>query len=335
MQWFVVPDLDGPTSGGTQYDRMLLAAASGTGLSCATLSHAAAPAALVRATAGDVFWVDSLFLGSFAGLVACARADTPVGLIAHYLPSLVEEGEGLALDQLTVAERSALQAASLFLVTSDFMGRVIRRLVGDRSPILCVEPGRAGCEPLLLPDPPVRALLVANLVPGKGVAPFLAALAKHAILADDFSLRVVGSLGSDPAYARRCVELAADTRLRGRVDLVGELSPGDTLRAMEASNLLISASFMESYGMALAEGRAIGLPIVARAGGNVVNLVEPYSGGELVQDEDELALAFLRLVREPERLRRRLILARARSLPPRSWADAARELASQLPGPCG
>jgi glycosyltransferase involved in cell wall biosynthesis len=253
-----------------------------------------------------------------------------VGLLAHYLPSLLTAGEKLGLAQLTLAERAALQTASHFLVPSRFMGAVIRRLAGDGPPIIWVEPGRASASALPLPAPPVRALLVAHLVPGKGVAPFLAALAEHLAEADDFSLRVVGGSGLDPHYAQRCLELAGAPRLRDRVKLLGELSPADTLRAMASSNLLISASRMESYGMALAEARGLGLPILARRGGNVANLVEAAAGGELVSDETELAIAGLRLARAPARLRRRLDQARARALPPRCWADAGRDFASPV-----
>ena len=330
MHWFIVPDLDGPPSGGTQYNRMLIAAANEAGVPCTALGRAAAPTVLARGTAGDMFWVDSLFLDDFAALAARVWSGTRVGLLAHYLPSLLAAGEELRLAQLTLAERVALQTASHFLVPSHFMAAVIRRLAGDGPPIVCVEPGRASAGAVRLPDPPVRALMVANLVPGKGVASFLAALAEHITEADDFALRVVGGFGRDPPYAQRCVELAGDPRLRGRVELAGELSPADTLGAMAASNLLISASGMESYGMALAEARGLGLPIVARAGGNVRNLIEVVAGGELVTDEAELAVACLRLAREPPRLRRRLVQAHAHALPPRSWADAAREFASQL-----
>jgi hypothetical protein len=334
MHWFIVPDLDGPVSGGTLYNRRFIAAANQAGVPCQTLHRAAAHAALARGTVRDVYWVDSLFLGSFAALAGRARPGVRVGLLAHYLPSLLAAGQELGRARLTRAERMALQAASLFLVPSRFMGAVVRRLAGAGPPIICVEPGRPSAGAAPPPDPPMRALLVANLVPGKGVAPFLAALAAHVTVADDFTLRVVGSFGSDPAYARSCAAFAETPRMRGRVELLGELSPEDTLRAMAASNLFISASRMESYGMALAEARALGLPIVARAGGNVANLVEGDAGGQLVSDEAELAVACLGLARDRTRHRQRLAQARTHTLPPRSWADAAREFATQVTAVC-
>jgi glycosyltransferase involved in cell wall biosynthesis len=94
---------------------------------------------------------------------------------------------------------------------------------------------------------------------------------------------------------------------------------------MAASNLFVSASIMESFGMALAEARTLGLPIVARAGGNVATLVHGGCGGELVTDPSELAAACLRLCRDAGEHRRRLAMARATALPPRPWSEVGRE----------
>jgi hypothetical protein len=66
--------------------------------------------------------------------------------------------------------------------------------------------------------------------------------------------------------------LAADPTLRGRVKLLGELSPAAAVRVMAASNLMLSTSVMESYGMALDEARTLGLPILATAGGHTSSI---------------------------------------------------------------
>jgi hypothetical protein len=325
MDWFIVPDLDGPISGGTLYDRLLIASANDAGCPSVAISLDRAHEVLAGANAGDRIWVDSLYLEEFPALVRAARRSARVALLAHYLPSLVTSGDGLRASDLSGGEVAALAAASLVLVPSPFMRRMVERLAGPGRTILCLEPGRVAEGRAVLPGPPVQAVMVANLVPGKGVAPFLACLAQQILASDDFHLTIVGGASFDRDCAEICLVLGDGPRLRGRVRFVGQQAPAATLRHMAASNLFVSASIMESFGMALAEARTLGLPIVARAGGNVATLVHGGCGGELVTDPSELAAACLRLCRDAGEHRRRLAMARATALPPRPWSEVGRE----------
>jgi glycosyltransferase involved in cell wall biosynthesis len=99
---------------------------------------------------------------------------------------------------------------------------------------------------------------------------------------------------------------------------------------MADCNLVLSTSTMEAYGMAIAEARTLGLPIVARAGGNIARLVESSSGGEVVGSAAALAEAFLVVCRDAHEHARRLDQARANALPPRSWTDAALDFEAQV-----
>jgi glycosyltransferase involved in cell wall biosynthesis len=89
---------------------------------------------------------------------------------------------------------------------------------------------------------------------------------------------------------------------------------------------------METYGMALAEARTLGLPILAHAGGNVGAHVTSGAGGELVASHEELAAAFLSLCRDPHEHHARLRLARAHALPARAWSQAAAEFTALAAG---
>jgi glycosyltransferase involved in cell wall biosynthesis len=89
------------------------------------------------------------------------------------------------------------------------------------------------------------------------------------------------------------------------------------------SDLVLSASSMESFGIVLAEARTLGVPIIARAGGNVANLVGAESGGELVPDAAGVAAACVALARNPAELAARRVRARKHALSPRSWRDTA------------
>lgn len=330
-QTFVVPDLAGPVSGGTLFNRMLMGALVSLGWSCTAVTNAKAEATVARLGPEDDLWIDTLFLDHFAALSAHTGAGARVGLLTHYLPSLVRHGDSLRAEQLSDAEALALREARMFLVPSAFMRTTVERLSerGHR-PVLCVEPGRLAEKGEVIGGPPVRAALVANLVPGKGVEPFLASVAERIHDRDDFHLSIVGSATFDGDYAARCIRLGQDGRLRGRVRFVGALSPLETVRLMADCNVIVSASTMEAYGMAIAEARTLGLPLLARAGGNVANLVDPSVGGEVVSSADALAEAFLALCRNQCEQARRLDVARAHALPRRSWKDAALDFESQM-----
>src|SRR6185436_15069272 len=179
-----------------------------------------------------------------------------IGLIVHYLPSLLRHGDELRLGDLTPAETNALRRADAFLVPSPYMKRTLERLLGElqlpTSAILVVEPE---CE--IRPAasaPPVdaaRALVIANLVENKGILELLEALGRHLTPDDPLELRIAGGATSEPDYARKC-RLSAE-RLGRPVVFEGELTPELVERRLHESNLFLSASKMESYGMALGE----------------------------------------------------------------------------------
>jgi glycosyltransferase involved in cell wall biosynthesis len=172
---------------------------------------------------------------------------------------------------------------------------------------------------------PLEALLLGNLVPGKRVAPFSSALAE--LLSRDaprLRLTIAGDPSRDPSYAAECRRVVReDPALRDVVRFTAP-SHAEALRMIAASDVFVSASRMESYGMALAEARAAGVPIIAAAGGNVGAHVETASGGELVPDVSSLARALVRLSGDPEELARRRGRAE-RAAHRRSWDDVASE----------
>ncbi len=323
---FVVPDTAGPISGGTLYNRELLRALAEHEFPVHELSLADARARLLNGAPG-FYWLDTLYLHAFPELQALNRSRRPLGLLTHYLPSLID---GAAPAQ---GELSALQNAAAFIVPSAFMAWLLAERGVASHRCLLVEPGRFASAPVRpLPAPPLAAALVANLLPSKGVLPFLQALALALTPADRFELTIAGSDHVEPEYARECRRVVEESALlSSRARFAGALLPEAAVALVAASNLLISASRFESYGMVLAEARALGVPLLARDGGNVKNHVFAAAGGELVRDERELALASVALARDPLAHRERLGRAQAQALPARPWSLAAAELVSQLP----
>jgi glycosyltransferase involved in cell wall biosynthesis len=328
---FVVPDpaSAAPISGGNLYNLRLLAALREAGADPQVVDRTGAEAA-VRARAASVF-VDSLYLDDLPHLRRLAPASSYVFLVAHYLPTLVARGEPPQLAELSSAEREALAAADGFVAPSEFMAAVLGALGAAPRPVGVVAPGmdpalalartrRQQAEPQhSVPRTPLEAIVVANLVPGKGLQRLFAALAPH--------LTVIGSATMDVEYAAACRAcVAGDPALARAVRFVGTLSHAETLARVAQSDLFVSASRMESFGLALAEARALGVPIVARDGGNVAVHVSPEAGGVLCADDAALAAVCARLAREPAELARAAAAAGAARGPVRTWAEAARDV---------
>lgn len=325
MHVFVVPDLDGPLTGGTLFNGMLIGALRALNVDCAVCSAECGRGHLSRAAAGDVVWVDSLFLDLVPKLAGAPRRRAQLGLLLHYLPSLVARGGSIRVWDLTTVESSALWAADVVMVPSHYMRQMVRSLVRPPPPIVVLEPGRSVLGLAPKTSAPLRAVMVANLLPGKGVLPFLKALAKYTCPGDGYTLDIVGSCALDVDYARACRQVAESEPLQGHVRILGARTPDATAAHMASSNLFLSSSTMESYGMALAEARGLALPILAVRGGNVEMLVERRAGGQLVPDAPTLAGAFVALCRERAELDQRLRAARANALSPRPWSRVAAE----------
>lgn len=330
---FIIPNVDGPITGGTVFNAQFLHALSEMGLTVHSLGYDNLGHTLGESLPCCV-WVDSLYLDHLGAIRRMSEGRHSVGLLTHYLPSLVREGAFVERARLSLSEQYAIDAADAFIVTSPFMRETLERLADSPRRCLLVEPGclsRRSRQAARVRSV-LRAIMVANLLPGKGVESFLRELADQARAHDHFDLRIIGSKNLDPPYAQACEHLVKQHPILWRcVVLCGARHPADVVNQISLSNLVVSASNMETYGMALAEARTIGVPILAQAGGNAGAHVDACAGGELVRTHGDLARAFLKLSRSPSVVKARVLAARHWASPSRSWLDAARDFVTQVP----
>lgn len=338
---FVLPEGNELASGGNVYNRELvralttLAGAPGAG---ATNGAAPTPRTLTPAefrrhiAAGDAgtYFVDTLNLADAEVLERKVPGQRAM-LVVHHLPSL-EPGISPE-DPAIVLERVTLPLFDGFVATSSLTVDILLRRGFARERILVVEPGLPAVElgPAAAPSP-CRALVVANLIPRKGVRELLFALAAQTQPDDAFTLDIVGRVDIDPLYAEtvgrvitRSVTLAERIRWQPAVayDAMGV--------HYRSASVLLSAASMETFGMALAEARAYGVPILALDGGYARNQFEDGVNGRLFESVDALAAEFLRLVRDPAALQAFIDSARRTATPgPGTWERAARRLLEQL-----
>ena len=319
---FLTPPLDGPATGGTLYNRQLLAAlAQLPEVQRRELSFEQRSLE-TRGGRVDQLWVDSLYLAELPGLREQSGAETRVGLLLHYLPSLLAAPLLRTAAELSEREQRALQAADVILTPSEYLRQLVTQICPGKR-CVCVTPGVEVTRPGGAAVRDGTALMICNVSENKGVLPFLHELAGSQQPSATFALAIAGDLQLEADYARDCVALRDQHKwLREHVSFLGSVSQRDVFARLAHASVLVSASRMESYGMALAEARALGTPILALPGGNIAHHVAAVSGGELAPDLRQLARALCKLMSEPAELAARLARARA-SATMRPWSAAA------------
>ncbi|WP_344054616.1 glycosyltransferase family 4 protein [Streptomyces thermoalcalitolerans] len=277
------------------------------------------------------------------GLVACGVPEIVVpetgrlrmAVLVH-LPLGDETGLDPAVAaELDAREREVLRAVPAVIATSDW---AVRRLVShhglapDR--VHAAAPG-ADIAPLAPGTDGISQLLcVAAVTPRKGQHRLVEALATVTDL--PWTCTCVGALTQDPAYVAHLRELIAKYGLQDRFHLAGPRAGAELDASYAAADLMVLASYAETYGMAVTEALARGIPVIATDVGGIPEAVgrAPDGGvpGILVPPEDPAALAAeLRGWFGEADVRRRLkAAARGRRAALNGWANTARSLAGVL-----
>ena len=325
---FVLPDNRRARSGGNLYNRLLIAALRGEGLRVAAMT---VDQALRHAATGRParYFVDTLLM-DVARLRARAGPASQCFLLVHYFPSLMP-GSARARAAGRRQEDAAFAAADGFLATSRFTEEQLTARGVRGKPVMRVEPAPTL---VLAPSPRTfatcRVLMVANVTPGKGVLDLLQGLDRHLPADCDFSLEIAGLLDHDRAYVERCRRLAErSAALRGRVRWLGALGPAALRRTYARNAIFVSASHIESFGMAIQEARCAGLYVLTLPGGNAASHVTSGSCGEVAPTIDALAARVATLAQD--RAMRERLLRRVKAAPAPTWREAARRFLAQLP----
>lgn len=147
-------------------------------------------------------------------------------------------------------------------------------------------------------DPPgLRALVLGNLTPTKGVALALKAASILQSEAIHMELRLVGPIRA--AYREELNRLAADLKIADSVEVFGATM---TPRAELAwANVILVCSNCEAFGRVTVEGLKSGRPVVGTRSGGTTELISDGINGFLFTpgSAQELATALRRLASEP------------------------------------
>jgi glycosyltransferase involved in cell wall biosynthesis len=294
---------------------------------------AGAARALAAIPDGTIVVVDGLALGAMPS--AMERESSRLRIVALiHLPLAAAIGiDAEAAVRLEASERRALAAVALVVVTGAPTIAALHGYGVGRDRIVLVEPGTARA-PLARGSAagPLQLLSVGTLNPGKGHEILLRALSS--IPHRDWRLTCAGDLHRHPPTVERVRAALRAHGLVERVSLAGELDEAELAECYDRTDLFVLATLQETFGMAVAEALAHGLPVVSTITGAIPELVDPDGdcAGLLVPPGDAGALAdALSNALGDARLRDRLARGarRVRDRLP-TWEEAASKMAAAL-----
>ena len=337
-------DNPGQPTGGNIYDRRVCAGLAEAGWDVLVTTVAAAwpaPGSGARAELAHVFSAipdgETVLIDGLIASPAAAQLLPHTGRIR--MTVLLHMPLVTALDthhdaRAHRSERAVLRAARGVVVTSEWT----RQQVLARYAIAAhrVHVARPGVDRVAAPARPVRGNLICVGVLGrhKGQDLLVEALADLADL--DWQCVLAGPSDRDPDFVEQLQTRITRLGYGHRVRITGVLTGAALSHAYTTADLLVAPSRSETYGMAVTEALAHGLPVIAAAVGGLPEALGSTADGtrpgQLVPPGDPAALAgALRDWLVDERHRRQLrAAARQRRSTLRGWEQTTQEIANAL-----
>jgi len=337
-------DDPGRPSGGNIYDRRVCAGLAEAGWDVLVTTVAAAEPVPRSGARGDLARVVSAIPDGATvlidGLIASPAA---AQLLPHcgriQLTVLLHMPLATALDthhdaNAERSERVVLRAATGVIVTSEWTRQQV--LTRYAIPADRVHVARPGADRAAAPARPVRGHLICVGVLGRHKGQDLLIEALADLAERDWHCLLAGRLDRDPDFVEQLQTRITRLGYGHRVRLSGVLTGAALSHAYTTADLFVAPSRSETYGMAVTEALAHGLPVLAAAVGGLPEALgytaDGTRPGQLVLPGDPAALAAaLRDWLGDERHRQRLrAAARQRRSTLRGWEQTTQEISNAL-----
>jgi glycosyltransferase involved in cell wall biosynthesis len=237
------------------------------------------------------------------------------------------------------SERAVLRAATGVVVTSEWTRQQV--LTRYAIPAHRVHVARPGVDRAAAPARPVHGHLICVGVLGRNKGQDLLVEALAGLAEQDWQCLLAGPLDRDPDFVDQLRTRITRLGYGHRVRLAGVLTGAALSHAYTTADLLVAPSRTETYGMAVTEALAHGLPVIAAAVGGLPEALGSTADGtrpgQLVPPGDPAALAaalgdWLGDERHRHRLR---AAARQRRSTLRGWAQTTQDISNALSAhPC-
>lgn len=227
-------------------------------------------------------------------------------------------------------EQKYLRAVDGFIFNSGTTDVVVNRLVENRKPGIVAHPptDRFG-QPISEREIAERAkreelriLFLGNLISRKGLHTLLQAVTLQPFA---FRMDIVGSLTSEPQYAKQIQEFIDRNDLASFVSLHGSLDREPLIETLKDAHVLVVPSSYEGFGIAYLEGMCFGLPAIGTTAGAASEIITDGQDGFLIEPENptELADKLKLLQARRDVLLQMSLAARARYLHQPNWEETA------------
>lgn len=277
---FVVPGSIHALTGGSIYDRRIVEQLCARGWTV-DVRELASPADAAGTFAGlpngRATVVDGMIYGAIPDIVERHASRLRFVALVH-LPLALEPGLSAAdAAACARAERRSLAAAKRVVVTGPAAAEILSGYGVDSARAAVVEPG-TDSAPLASGSggSTIQLLCVACINAGKGHEVLVQALAS--LRSRRWHLTCVGSTARYPDIVGRLRGAINAAGLEQDVTLAGELSGAALAAAYDKADAFVLATHRETYGMAVAEALARGLPIVSTRTGAIPDLAGDGAG---------------------------------------------------------
>ena len=227
-------------------------------------------------------------------------------------------------------EKKYLQSVDGFIFNSKTTRNVVQEVLGHEKPaVLAFPPTDRFGEPISETDIVERAkseefriLFLGNVIHRKGLHTLLQAVSNQP---SAFRIDVIGSLTSEPQYAKQIESFISDNHLSSFLFLHGALDREPLIEKLSQAHVLVVPSSYEGFGIVYLEGMCFGLPAIGTRAGAASEIISNGVDGFLIQPEnaDELANR-LKLLRENREILIQMSLAaRDHYLRQPKWEETA------------
>ena len=236
-------------------------------------------------------------------------------------------------DLYRVAEKKYLQSVDGFIFNSQTTKGVVNSLIGNSKPDVVAFPptdrfGDAISEEAIEErgkKKELHILFLGNVMGRKGLHTLL-----EAARLSTFNLRldIVGSLTSEPEYAKQMQEFVTVNGLSSTVHFHGSLNNQPLIDKLKNAHVLVVPSSYEGFGIVYLEGMGFGLPAIGTTAGAASEVIRDGMDGFLIEPGDAHSLATkLQFMNERRDVLVQMSLAaRTRYLAQPKWNQTARQI---------
>lgn len=169
---------------------------------------------------------------------------------------------------------------------------------------------------------PLRVVATQRLEPRKRTIPLLRAAeeARNALLPErDLHLLIIG-VGSEDGEVKRWI---TRHEAEGWAIQAGKLDRDHLREIYRRADVFVAPAVLEAFGIAALEARASGLPVIGFSRSGVADFVKNDVGGLMVRNDKELVAALVKMVKDPE-LVKRLSDHNVAEIPELDWSNVLR-----------